>query len=155
MGDQLSTAPLHSKLVTASARKVLRPLGLLQKGRSRIWLDDHEWWLGVVEFQPSAWARGSYLNVGCMWLWDVKQHISFDVGGRVEPFARFHDDAQFEGLADTLAEHAAKEVIQYRSRFPNLLEVCEYYLSFPPEGLWSTFHAAVACALSRQVGAGG
>ena len=24
---------------------------------------------GVVEFQPSSWTRGSYLNVGAMWLW--------------------------------------------------------------------------------------
>jgi hypothetical protein len=42
---------------------VLTPLGLTQRGRSRLWLDDHGWWLIVVEFQPSAWSRGSHLNV--------------------------------------------------------------------------------------------
>jgi hypothetical protein len=31
----------------------------VQKGRSRIWLDDHGWWIAVVEFQPSDWARRS------------------------------------------------------------------------------------------------
>ena len=42
----------HSKLITSAARDVLRPLGLRRRGRSRVWLDDRGWWLGVVEFQP-------------------------------------------------------------------------------------------------------
>src|SRR5256885_11111558 len=60
----MAEADPHSKLITAAAREILRPLGLFQKGRSRVWLDDQGWWLGVVEFQPSDWSKGSYLNVG-------------------------------------------------------------------------------------------
>lgn len=74
-------------------------MGLSQKGRSRIWLDDQRWWLCVVEFQPSSWSRGSYLNVGCMWLWPVRDDISFDEGYRVEEFCEFRDEAQFEAAA--------------------------------------------------------
>src|SRR5690242_5082457 len=33
-----------TKAVGRAAREVLRPLGLVQKGRSRTWLDDHGWW---------------------------------------------------------------------------------------------------------------
>src|SRR5687767_4381931 len=76
--------PIHSTLITAAAREILRPMGLFQKGRSRTWLDDQGWWVCVVEFQPSSWSRGSYLNVGCMWLWGVKDYISFDEGYRIE-----------------------------------------------------------------------
>ncbi len=47
--------PEHTRLLTAAARSILRPLGCVQKGRSRTWLDDQDWWVGVVEFQPSAW----------------------------------------------------------------------------------------------------
>src|SRR5436309_1568598 len=76
--------PPHTKLLTAAARSVLRPLGLQQRGRSRLWLDDHGWWVVVVEFQPSGWSIGSYLNVGAMWLWFEKDYISFDYGSRIE-----------------------------------------------------------------------
>src|SRR5213592_4672206 len=74
----------HTKLINAAARETLRPLGLLQEGRSRTWLDDQAWWLGIVEFQPSNWTRGSYLNVGVNWLWNVKDWLSFDFGYRVD-----------------------------------------------------------------------
>src|SRR5262249_20811083 len=103
----MSQEPIHSKLITAAARTILRPLGLFQKGRSRTWLDDRGWWVGVVEFQPSSWSRGSYLNVGCMWLWDVKNYVSFDEGYRVESFAEYQDDDQFRQAATDLANRAA------------------------------------------------
>lgn len=125
-------------------------MGLFQKGRSRTWFDDHGWWICVVEFQPSNWSRGSYLNVGCTWLWHVKDYVSFDEGGRVEPFSRFRDESQFELLAHSLAEQAAKEVIRYRKLFPNVHQVCVHYLQHWPDGFWPSFHAAVACALTGQ-----
>jgi hypothetical protein len=48
-----------------------------------VWLDDHTWWLVVVEFQPSSWSQGSYLNVGAMWLWHDKNRLAGDLGGLV------------------------------------------------------------------------
>src|ERR1051325_6569931 len=101
-------APVHSTLIARSARSILRPMGLTQKGRSRTWLDDHGWWLCVVEFQPSSWAGGSYLNVGCCLLWQVKDSLSFDEGYRVENFAEFKDEAQFGSASDQLVQRAAE-----------------------------------------------
>jgi len=88
------TIPDHNRLLTSAARAELVPLGCVQKGRSRTWLDDHEWWVGVVEFQPSAWSKGSYLNVGVCWLWYEKDYYSFDTalvadGSRIESFREF------------------------------------------------------------------
>jgi hypothetical protein len=75
----------HTRLLTAAARGILRPLGLRQKGRSRTWLDDRGWWVGVVEFQSSSWSKGRYLNVGGMWLWhEHGRDVHFDVGHRVD-----------------------------------------------------------------------
>ena len=96
----------HSRLITAAAREVLRPLGLFQKGRSRTWLDDRGWWLGVVEFQPSSFSKGSYLNVGAMWLWHrTIKHIQFDVGHRVADvgYVEFESEAQFAPEAEKFA----------------------------------------------------
>ena len=138
-------------MLTAAARSVLRPMGLVQKGRSRIWLDDHQWWLCVVEFQPSAWSRGSYLNVGCNWLWLVKDYISFDEGYRVEPFADFRGEDQFEQAATQLADSAAKEVKRYRALFPNIAKVCEYYQNQEVANGWPCYHAGIVCALADKI----
>ena len=78
--------PEHSRLINAAAKAALRPLGCAQKGRYRIWLDDRSWWVGIVEFHPSSWARGSYLNVGACWPWYEKDSLSFNAGG--SPLAR-------------------------------------------------------------------
>jgi len=147
-----SEAPTHSKLLTAAANDILRPLGLFQKGRSRTWFDDHGWWVCVVEFQPSGWSRGSYLNVGCMWLWCEKDYISFDEGYRIEPFSRFAGQDHFEAEATRLAKRAAEEVQRYRLLFPNVLGVCEFYLGRPvmAPGHWQNFHSGVACAMAGK-----
>jgi hypothetical protein len=150
MGICMSKDTTHSRLLTAAARNILRPMGLVQKGRSRVWLDDHGWWICVVEFQPSSWGRGSYLNVGCMWLWHVKDYISFDEGCRLDGFNEFHDEEQFETVARSLAEHAAGEVLRYRKLFPSVSAACTHYSHLPPTGFWPAFDAAVAFGLSGE-----
>jgi len=110
----------HTKLLTAAARETLRPMGLVQRGRSRTWIDDGGWWLCVVEFQPSSWSKGSYLNVGAMWLWRREtEDIYFAVGHRVSDpdFVRFESEAQFAPEAQKLAALAAERVAHYRELF--------------------------------------
>ncbi len=138
----------HTKLINAAARETLRPLGLLQEGRSRTWLDDQAWWLGIVEFQPSDWTRGSYLNVGVNWLWNLKDWHSFDFGyrvdepGRGQMFFEYESDEQFAPLAHKLAMVAAERVTHYRQLFPT------------PEQAAATLKGAVADDLERSLDAG-
>ena len=125
----------HTKLINEAAREVLAPLGLRRVGRSRLWVDDQRWWIGVVEFQPSSWARGSYLNVGVGWLWgelgdtppeDAESTVSwsfgFDrLGSRVElpggtQFAEFASDEQFAPVAEAIARTAGERVEEQRAR---------------------------------------
>lgn len=143
----------HSKLLTAAARDILRPAGLRQKGRSRVWLDDHAWWVGVVEFQPSAWSRGSYLNVGAMWLWHpAPHHIRFDVGHRVDKagFIEYESDEQFAPLARRFAEMALERVNELRRRLPDLAAATDHLLGEACGSNWPTFDAGVALALSDR-----
>ncbi|MFG2918915.1 hypothetical protein ACGF0D_39285 [Kitasatospora sp. NPDC048298] len=138
-----------SRLVTAAARDVLRPLGLRQRGRSRTWIDDHGWWLGVVEFQPSSWSQGSYLNVGVMWLWQDSDHVEFHVGGRQAGHESFEDEAQFMPLAMDLARVAADEIIEYRDRFASLESTAQYLAARPARrgNPWDNYHAGLAAGL--------
>src|SRR3954454_23678833 len=117
-----SSQPLHSKILTVAAREVLDPIDLVQIGRSRTWLADQEWWLCIVEFQPSSWSRGSYLNVGCNFLWQVKDYVSFDLGDRVADagYSKFENEAQFTVVARKYAELAAVEVQKYRKLLSNV-----------------------------------
>jgi hypothetical protein len=86
----------HERILHRVAREAFRPAGFLQRGRSRTWLDDHGWWLTVIELQPSGHDRGSYLNVGAMWLAYPTDFLAFHDGHRRDPFVRFRSPAQFE-----------------------------------------------------------
>jgi hypothetical protein len=140
-----------SKVIQAAARSVLRPLGLVQQGRSRAWLDDQRWYLIIVEFQPGR-SQGSYLNVGCCWLWEPKDYVSFDVGHRVEQFESFDSSEQFAPHAFRLTERAAKHVEDYRSTFKAVRDVAAYYDKTGGSRFWDRFHAAVAHGLVGNPG---
>ena len=140
--------PPHAKLIGSAAREILKPLGLRQQGRSRTWLDDRGWWLISVEFQPSSWSPGSYLNVGATWLWYEKDYISFDEGYRVEGFSQFVDEAQFGPIASDLVKRAAEEVNRFRVLFPTVHAVARQLEQKSPKGFWDEFNAGMACALS-------
>ena len=148
----MATSP-STKLVTQAGREVLRPLGLLQKGRSRIWLDDHGWWLAVVEFQPSGFSMGSYLNVGVTWLFDPdKAHLFFDLSYRIDPGADYESDEQFGLEARRLADRAAVEIEQLRIRLPDIETAAQvlYERALPRPRSWNAWHAAVALGLCRR-----
>jgi len=153
----------HNKLIAQAARGVLRPMGLRLQGRSRIWLDDHGWWLGVVEFQPSSWSKGSYLNVGVCWLWHpgAKSGISFDLGYRVQRHVPFRNEAQFQPQARRLADGAAEEIIRLRAMLPTITEAAsllakradgnrEVAVSSAGYDGWRRWHAAVALGLAGR-----
>ncbi len=99
-------------LIAAVASDHLAPLGLIRKGRSRTWIDDHGWWLINVEFQPSSGRVGCYLNIGDQHLWVVRPHLTFD--GMERPvgaaaFVAFNGDE--EAFAQSMA-HVAKVAIE-------------------------------------------
>ena len=126
-------------------------MGVVQKGRSRTWLDDHGWWLGVVEFQPSSWSRGSYLNVGVMWLWRPgdDHYVYFELGHRVEGLVVFESEDQFEPEARRLATRAADELQRYRSAIPDLAAAAKILRreAMMRRGWWPRWDAALAHAL--------
>src|SRR5512147_2046072 len=100
----------HGEQLATAAETILSPLGCVRIGRSRTWISDQRFWVIVIEFQPSSFSKGSYLNVGAMWLWDAKDYWSFDHGNRIERFTKFQNASQFEGVAKHLAARAAEEV---------------------------------------------
>lgn len=140
----------HSRLISEAAKLELAPVGCSQKGRSRTWLDDHGWWVGVVEFQPHSGARGSYLNVGACWLWFEKDYFSFDDGHRVKPFQEFTNAQQFAEDAKYLAKSAREEVLKLRLKYPTIEACADHLCTHALNAPWGYFHAGVAAGLSGK-----
>jgi hypothetical protein len=96
----------HNGLLARAASEHHTPLGFRRRGRSRTWVRDAGWWVLLVEFQASQFSRGSYLNVGPMWLWKPgPRRLHPDSFARVEGVG-FTDAADPEGFASAVAELA-------------------------------------------------
>lgn len=60
---------VHSRIIASAAKAALEPIGFRQKGRSRLCLADHGYWLNLVEFTPSRWSKSVSLLNAAHWLW--------------------------------------------------------------------------------------
>lgn len=67
----------HNRLLKKVANEVFQPLGLVQRGSSRVWFDDHGWWVIMLAFEPSGFGKGSYLRVASSPLWGVTDSVGF------------------------------------------------------------------------------
>lgn len=152
-------AAAHDRIIADAAKGVLRPLGFQQKGRSRLWFADHNWWLLVVEFQPSSWSKGSYLNVAAHWLWSDVGTVSLDYGGRQEGFEEYVSDEQFADAAARLASAAAREAERLAALFVSPVATAQVLVAEARTGTgrspghpgWMAYHAGVAAGLAGRV----
>jgi len=140
----------HGKLIAAAAKAALTPLGFRRVGQSRTWISDERFWAIQVEFQPSGWSKGSYLNVGAAWLWHARKGLAFNVGYRVADIIGFESIEQFTPLIEAMAATAAHEVMKIRERFDSFDKIYSYLKNNLSDG-WLLYHAAVAAGLARDI----
>ncbi|MEU0627155.1 hypothetical protein [Streptomyces sp. NPDC005989] len=147
MPDMADRSPVP-RIITSAAQECLKPLGLARRGRSRLWIDDHGWWLGVVEFTPPRMA-GSGLHVGAMWLWHDVDHLAFHVDAVRIGSELFRTEGQFTPVALDLGRQAAVNVTALREKFPDMPNVARHLTSRPVRRgfLWDSFDAGIAAAL--------
>jgi hypothetical protein len=143
---------LHNKIIATAAKAALGPQNFRQKGSSRMWLSDHGWWLRVVEFQPSAWSKGSYLNVGAHWLWSEGRHLTLDFGGRVVEHQQYESDEQFKIAAFDLAKQGAISAEDLSGTFPSPEAAADLLVHDVRTGknyrnghpIWAAYNAGIA-----------
>jgi hypothetical protein len=147
----------HNKEIAAAAKAVLAPLGCIRKGRSRTWLDDHGWWAGLVEFQPSGWSRGSYLNVAVCYLWKPtypEPSLSFDAVLDPRPWREVKEGESFAGAAAELASIARDSLIKLREDNRSVAVAAKWLQNMKIEGrVWQDYHLGIAYGLSGQIAA--
>jgi hypothetical protein len=145
----------HNTEIAAAAKSVLAPLGCVRKGRSRIWLDDHGWWVGVVEFQPSGWSKGSYLNVAASYLWKpafMQSVLSFDVLIGPKPWYDAIEGESFMEKAMALASIARGSLISLREHHRSIAAAADWLQTQWIEGtLWQHYDLGVALGLAGRV----
>jgi hypothetical protein len=139
----------HGKLIAAAAKAALLPLGCIRKGQSRLWYSDQRFWAISIEFQPSGWSKGSYLNIAANWFWHLGP--GYSLWYRPGDFIPFENAEQFKPLIEDMAAMAAREVLTMRDRFKTLANI-QHYLITPPIRDGSPVHdAAVASWLIGDV----
>jgi hypothetical protein len=110
--------------------------------------------LVLVEFQPSGWSRGAYLNVGAKWLWHPDSVWSFDYslhpGARVGTFREFIDEDQFDMEARQLAEVAARETKRLKDNFGTVAALVDRLEERADRGGWDLYHAGAAAFLAGR-----
>jgi hypothetical protein len=141
----------HGRQLANAAKAILSPLRCKRVGRSRLWIADQRFWVIVVGFEPSGFAKGSYLSVGANWLWYAQSHWSYDHGGRLTEFAPYEDSTQFAAAAAGLASRAAKEVRRLREKFASLSAIARHVVAESDAPGWPVYHAAVAAGLTGDV----
>lgn len=111
---------VQSKIIKQVCKEVLIPLGVFQKGTSRLYIDDNGYFFTVIEFQPSNWGKGTYLNIGLTFLWDNNQSDVLYFGFSRQPAARYgkfveyKNETQFRNEVAELANVAKTEILFYR-----------------------------------------
>lgn len=149
----------HSRLIRDAACTALSPLGFQQKGRSRVWYADRDFWMHIIEFQPSGFRRGSYLNIAASWLWHPDKSLAFNYFHRAGRFIEFETAEQFKPEAQKLAELAAAEAIALDEKFDSLDAVARYLNEQAKDeragtNPWTLYHAAITTGLigNREFG---
>ena len=140
----------HNKIIAAAAKQSLSPLGLKRVGKSRTWYDDHGWWAIVVEFQPSGFSKGTYLNVGVSWFLYEKEHWTFDFGYREDDFSSARNEEQFSSVLERVSHLASTKVLHYRERVGSLKAARECIASTSMRSPWDHYHAGVLAALDSD-----
>lgn len=149
----------HNRIIAQVTQETLRPLGFWRYRRSRLWLADGGWWLLLVEFQPSLGRRGSYLNVGAMWLWRpvAVTRPQLDVFRRNQQigrgtFVEANDESEFTAAMREAAEIAAREATEWRGRVRDVDAALGLILEPPPGTirLYADLHAAIAAGLAGR-----
>jgi hypothetical protein len=149
----------HNKIIKSLATKLLKPYGIKRKGQSRTFIDDHGWYYILIEFQPSSWNRGTYLNIGVDFNWYLDEYLGFSfyspgvLGARESELILFVDEEQFSNEIIKLCEIVIERVHEYRNLFKDLKyaekTLIKHY--FPNTDLfWGNYNRGIISGLNGK-----
>jgi hypothetical protein len=121
----------HNKFIAKKARETLKPLGFQRDGKSRVWYKDHGWWALVVYFQPSAYSKGTSVDVCVSNFLYEKGHWAFEDSANIKGYASLERDDDFESRVNEMTIKAATSSLEFEERYAGLDGFINYYNKFP------------------------
>ena len=143
----------HSRIIASSAKAELGPIGFRQKGRSRLWLADHGYWLNVVEFTPSRWSKSVSLMNAAHWLWVGAGFMSFNEAISSNCHAEFETEDQFRIATGEIAKVAQAKASEIDARFGSFNAIADFVIErarTSPDRMgpsWWGYEAGIASGL--------
>jgi hypothetical protein len=134
-----------NKIIKNIAREKLGPHGFTQKGQSRLWYFSGNYYLILVEFQPSSWDQGTYLNVGLDFNWYHKDYLAFEFGHRLSDFKSPQNQDQFSSEIERLCDLAVERAGEYKNIFTDMKMAGDKLLKLHTDksNTWEQFHLGV------------
>lgn len=118
----------HGRIIASAAKAELAAIGFRQRGRSRLWLADHGYWLNVVEFTPSRWSKSVSLTNAAHWLWAGAGFMSFNEAVPSNCHAEFETEEQFKDAANEIAKVARAEALKIEARFASFQAIADFVI---------------------------
>ena len=141
----------HNKLLKKIAKERLKPYGIFQQGQSRIFLHDRGWFTIVIEFQPSSWSKGTYLNIGVDFNFYPRNYFAFGYGYREKGFEEFKDEEQFNKLVNELCELTIKRVQELDEKFTDVWSALKTSDKEKASDPWRIYEVAVLNILTSNL----
>jgi hypothetical protein len=138
----------HNKLLKKIAKERLKPHGIFQQGQSRSFLFDRGWFTIVIEFQPSSWSKGTYLNIGVDFNFYPRDYFAFRYGYREKGFEKFKDAEQFSSLVNDLCDLTIKRVQELDLKFKDIWTALKTVEREKETDTWTLYELAVLNALT-------
>ena len=137
------------KIIKNKSKEIF-PKEVVQKGNSRVFIDDNGYFFTIIEFQPTTLYKGCFLNVGVHFLFNKYEYIAFsyseDNNIRVgKKFIKYIDDEQF---ANDILEYInlANIYIEKYRKLKNL----EYAKNILIKSKMSLYEKAAICFLAED-----
>jgi hypothetical protein len=140
----------HNKLLKNIAKERLKPYGIFQQGQSRTFLYDRGWFIVLIEFQPSSWSQGTYLNIGVDFNFYPRENFAFSYGYREKEFEEFKDEKQFGKLVNELCDLTILRVQEIDHKYQDIWTALQTVDKDKGNNTWRLYDVAVLNALTSN-----
>lgn len=140
----------HNKLLKKTAKERLKPYGIIQQGQSRTFLYDKGWFTIVIEFQPSSWSKGTYLNIGVDFNFYPRDYFAFGYGYREKGFEEFKSEDQYNKSVNELCDLIIKRVQELDQKFIDIWTALKTADREKENDTWRIYEVAVLNILTSN-----
>jgi hypothetical protein len=141
----------HNKLLKKTAKERLTPFGITQKGSSRTFLFDNDWWTIIIEFQPSSFSKGSYLNIGLDFNFYPRDHFAFTYGYRENGFEEADNETTFIKIINDYCDLTITKLDDLKVKFKDVWTATNTFKKHIDKDPWNKFDLAILYSLTGNI----